>query len=101
MFTFFSTSLNGSYKKLAYDFSFNDLDGTKIKLADFKNNVLLVEFNNKGILSNKKIFNINDMNKVEFTKLLTHKNYQQDNHDLQVVRPALCIAAWFLFGNDR
>ena len=42
MFTFLSTTLNGAYKKLAYDFSFNDLDGTKINLAEFKNNVLLV-----------------------------------------------------------
>jgi len=42
MFTFFSTSLNGSYKKLAYDFSFNDLDGTEMKLSQFKNKVLLI-----------------------------------------------------------
>ena len=42
MFTFFSTSLNGSYKKLAYDFSFNDLDGTEMKLSEFKNKVLLI-----------------------------------------------------------
>ena len=42
MFTLFSSVSNGSYKKLAYDFSFNDLDGTEIKLSEFKNNVLLI-----------------------------------------------------------
>ena len=42
MFTLFSTVSNGAYKKLAYDFSFSDLDGTKMNLSEFKNNVLLV-----------------------------------------------------------
>ena len=36
MFTLFSSVSNAAYKKLAYDFSFNDLDGTKIKLSEFK-----------------------------------------------------------------
>ena len=34
MFTLFSSDSNGSYKKLAYDFSFNDLDVTEIKLSE-------------------------------------------------------------------
>tara|TARA_Y100000590_G_scaffold113404_1_gene129309 strand:- start:397 stop:942 length:546 start_codon:yes stop_codon:yes gene_type:complete len=42
MFSFFSTNSNSSYKKLAYDFSFKDLDGSPVKLLEFKNNVLLV-----------------------------------------------------------
>tara|TARA_B100000287_G_scaffold250149_1_gene235125 strand:+ start:538 stop:1089 length:552 start_codon:yes stop_codon:yes gene_type:complete len=42
MFTLFSSVSNAAYKKLAYDFSFNDLDGTKIKLSEFKNNVLVI-----------------------------------------------------------
>tara|TARA_B100000700_G_scaffold316247_1_gene405476 strand:+ start:1687 stop:2232 length:546 start_codon:yes stop_codon:yes gene_type:complete len=42
MFTLFSTNSNSSYKKLAYDFSFKDLDGSQIKLSEFKNNVLIV-----------------------------------------------------------
>ena len=42
MFTLFSSVSNGNYKKLAYDFSFSDLDGTKMNLSEFKNNVLLV-----------------------------------------------------------
>ena len=42
MFTLFSSISNASYKKLAYDFSFKDLDGSELKLSDFKNNVLIV-----------------------------------------------------------
>ena len=42
MFSLFSTNSNSSYKKLAYDFSFKDLDGSTIKLSEFKNSVLLV-----------------------------------------------------------
>tara|TARA_B100002051_G_scaffold227821_1_gene224109 strand:+ start:360 stop:911 length:552 start_codon:yes stop_codon:yes gene_type:complete len=42
MFSLFSSVTNGAYKKLAYDFSFDDLDGSKIKLSEFKNNVLLI-----------------------------------------------------------
>ena len=35
------TSANGSYEKRAYDFSFKDLDGSSLKLSEFKNNVLV------------------------------------------------------------
>ncbi len=42
MLSFFSTNVNSSYKKLAYDFSFKDLDGSPVKLSDYKNNVLLI-----------------------------------------------------------
>ena len=42
MFMFSSTILNGAYKKLAYDFSFKDLDGTNLNLSEFKNNVVVV-----------------------------------------------------------
>ena len=42
MLSFFTTNSKSSYKKLAYDFSFKDLDGSVIKLSDYKNNVLLV-----------------------------------------------------------
>ena len=42
MFSLFSTNSNSSYKKLAYEFSFKDLDGSPIKLSEFKNSVLLV-----------------------------------------------------------
>ena len=39
---FSSTILNSAYKKLAYDFSFKDLDGTNLNLSEFKNNVVVV-----------------------------------------------------------
>ena len=42
IFTFLSPTSNASYKKLAYDFVFNDLDGSEIKLSEYKNNVLLI-----------------------------------------------------------
>jgi glutathione peroxidase len=41
MFSFSSTSL-AKYDKLAYDFSFNDLDGSILKLSDFKDKVIIV-----------------------------------------------------------
>ena len=44
-----------------------------------RNNVLIVEFNNKGILSNKKILNINDMNDIKFTKDTTIKKFRQND----------------------
>tara|TARA_B100000401_G_C52597129_1_gene620127 strand:- start:302 stop:682 length:381 start_codon:yes stop_codon:yes gene_type:complete len=44
-----------------------------------KNNVLIVEFNNKGILSNKKILNIDDMNQIKFTKNTTSKKFKQND----------------------
>ena len=42
MLSFFTSSSNSSYKKLAYDFSFKDLDGTNLNLSEFKNNVVVV-----------------------------------------------------------
>jgi len=44
-----------------------------------KNNVLVVKFNNKGILSNKKILNINDMNYIKFTKDTTIKKFRKND----------------------
>ena len=38
----FSSSSLGNYEKLAYDFSFNDLDGTKLNLAEFQNKIIIV-----------------------------------------------------------
>ena len=42
MISLFSSKLNASYEKLAFDFSFKDLDGSEMKLADFKNKVMVV-----------------------------------------------------------
>ena len=39
---FFTSNASGKYDKLAYDFNFNDLDGSKLQLSNFKNNVIVV-----------------------------------------------------------
>ena len=45
-----------------------------------KNNVVLLELNNKGILSSKKIYDLNNMNKYKFSKNTTEKNYEKDSY---------------------
>ena len=42
MISLFSSNINASYEKLAFDFSFKDLDGSEMKLADFKDKVMVV-----------------------------------------------------------
>ena len=44
-----------------------------------KNNILMVEFNNRGILTNKKIFDMDDMNEIKYVKSLTQKEFKQNN----------------------
>jgi outer membrane protein assembly factor BamE (lipoprotein component of BamABCDE complex) len=44
-----------------------------------KNNTLILEFNNYGILINKKFYNINDMNKVEFAETITENDVKKQN----------------------
>jgi len=45
-----------------------------------KNNVVVLELNNKGILSSKKIHDLNNMNKYKFSKNTTEKNYEKDSY---------------------
>ena len=40
--SFFSTNVTASYDKLAYDFNFNDLDGSPLNLTEYKNKVIVV-----------------------------------------------------------
>ena len=40
--SFFTTNTTGNYDKLAYDFNFNDLDGSPLKLPEYKNKVIIV-----------------------------------------------------------
>ena len=40
--TFLSTGVTANYNKLAYDFNFNDLDGTPLNLKEYKNKVIVV-----------------------------------------------------------
>jgi outer membrane protein assembly factor BamE (lipoprotein component of BamABCDE complex) len=44
-----------------------------------KNDILMVEFNNRGILKNKKIFDMNHMNEIKYVKSLTQKEFKQNN----------------------
>ena len=43
-----------------------------------KNNVLVLEFNNLGILSNKVILNIDDMNNIKIVKKVTQKEFKKN-----------------------
>ena len=38
----FSTATSANYDQLAYDFNFNDLDGSTINLAEYKGKVIIV-----------------------------------------------------------
>ena len=42
MISFFGNKTQADYKKLAYDFMFNDLDGTQLKLSDYKKKIIIV-----------------------------------------------------------
>ncbi|MDC3021497.1 glutathione peroxidase, partial [Pelagibacteraceae bacterium] len=42
MISLFSSKINASYEKLAFDFSFKDLDGSEMKLSNFKDKVIIV-----------------------------------------------------------
>ena len=44
-----------------------------------KNNVLIITFNKRGILEDKKLLNLNDMNDIKFVKEITEKNYEKNS----------------------
>ena len=44
-----------------------------------KNNILIIKFNNKGILEYKKMLKLNDMNDINFAKDITSKDYKQND----------------------
>ena len=44
-----------------------------------KNNILIVEFDNKGILTTKKLLNLNDMKDIKYLEEITVKEFEQDN----------------------
>ncbi len=43
------------------------------------NNVLIVEFNNMGILEDKKLLDLNNMQDVKYVKSITTKEFQEKN----------------------
>ena len=44
-----------------------------------KNNILMVEFNDRGILKNKKLFDLNNMNDIKYVKTITNKEFENNN----------------------
>ena len=42
MFSFLKTNIKADYSKLAYDYKFNDIDGSELNLNKFKNKVIVV-----------------------------------------------------------
>ncbi len=43
------------------------------------NNIIILEFNDMGIVTKKELLNINDMNDIEISKKITKKKFKQDN----------------------
>ena len=44
-----------------------------------KNNVLIVELDDKGVLKSKKLLNLNDMKDIKYIKEITQKEFKNDN----------------------
>ena len=44
-----------------------------------KNNILVIEFNNQGLVKNKKLVDLNDMKELKYVKKITTKEFEQDN----------------------
>ena len=44
-----------------------------------KNNILIVMFDNKGILEDKKILNLDNMNDIKYVKNITEKEFKQND----------------------
>ena len=45
-----------------------------------KNNVAILEINNKGILEKKEIYDLNNMNKYKFSEDITKNTYEKDSY---------------------
>ena len=71
--SFFTTNLSGNYDKLAYDFNFNDLDGSELSLSDYKGKVVLLNF--WGTWCGPCIREIPDFNNL-------HKKYQKNGLEI-------------------
>ena len=53
-----------------------------IKLGKRKiieNNVIIISFNNKGLVKKKDILNVNDMNEIKIAEKVTKKKFSQNN----------------------
>ena len=71
----FNENLWFYFERLKTNQSLVKLGAQKIK----KNNILIVELNNKGILKSKRILDLDDMNDIEYIKTVTTKEFKNDN----------------------
>ena len=71
----FNENLWFYFERLKTNQSLIKLGAQKIK----KNNILIVELNNKGIIKSKRILDLEDMNDVEYLKIVTTKEFKNDN----------------------
>ena len=71
----FNKNLWFYFERLKTNQSLVKLGAQKIK----KNNILIVELNNKGILKSKRILDLDDMNDIEYIKTVTTKEFKNDN----------------------
>ena len=49
----------------------------KKKIA--KNNIIILEFNKMGLVSNKKLLDLNNMNDLKVAEIKTNKKFSQNN----------------------
>jgi len=49
------------------------------KMKIYKNNVLVLELNEYGVLQKKKLYNQNDMNEIEISKDTTEKKFKKNS----------------------
>ncbi len=54
-----------------------------------KNNILIVDLDNQGILKNKKLLNLNDMNDIKYLKKVTSKEFKKGDTMLSGVITSL------------
>ena len=71
----FNENLWFYFERLKTNQSLVKLGAQKIK----KNNILIIELNNKGILKSKRILDLDDMNDIEYIKTVTTKEFKNDN----------------------
>ena len=71
----FNENLWFYFERLKTNQALVKLGAQKIK----KNNILIVELNNKGILKSKRILDLDDMNDIEYIKTVTTKEFKNDN----------------------
>ena len=63
------------FERLKANQSLLKLGSQKIK----KNNILIVEINNLGVIKNKKLLDLNDMNDLKYLEISTEKEFKNDN----------------------